>query len=105
MLFGRSAESLDECHLFGVDLTASHRSDFAQNELDVLLDDVQEMRRATGASVGSDIRNVGEFCALAVDCSRVAPDTFTRIAHRWSKECAMRMVPRWRRSLFWLFGV
>jgi len=73
--------SLDDA--FGEDINASFVSDWKQNELDIILEDIRDVADKkvqsdlnSGATV---IRTVGDYCELMVRCYRTKPKDVVRL--------------------------
>ncbi len=101
-LFRVPAETLSTGRRFGIDLKASTRSDWSENELDEILVDIQEMQAGIGKTKVEieTVFTVGEFCALAEQYHRVSPDGYRLLRERWQKEATMSQRPLWRRVVY-----
>jgi hypothetical protein len=105
-VFHISVEALDCSKRFGPDLNASFVSDFAENELDTVLEEVLYIRRRLGErlSTATPVASVGDFCALVERYHREDPSGCRRLLLGWNKEMLMDKRPQWRRFLFKTFG-
>jgi hypothetical protein len=105
-VFHTPAEALDSSKRFGPDLNASLVSDFAENELDTVLEEVLYIRRRLGEKLATadPVSSVGEFCALVERYHGEDPSGCRRLLNRWKKEMLMDQRPQWRKLLFKGFG-
>ena len=105
-LFHVPAETLNFSMEFGSDLNPSFASDFVENELATVSEEVLYIRRCMGEklSLARTVHTVGDFCALIVGYQKAHPAGCRRLLARWEKQKTMRSRPFWRRLLFKTFG-
>ena len=106
-VFRLPPETLDSSKRFGSGLNASSVSDFAENELDTVLEEVLYIRRRLGEklSTANPVFSVADFCALVERYEREDRSGCRRLLDRWKKEMLMDQQPRWRKLLFKGLGV
>lgn len=106
-LFHLSIETLSASKEFGSDLKASSVSDFSENELAAVSEEVLYIRRCMkqNLSRAPTVRTVGDFCALVESYRNADPAGCRRLLARWEKEMTMASRPLWRRLLFKTFGL
>ena len=105
-VFHVPVEALDSSKIFGSDLKASFVSDFSENELDGVLEEVLYIRRRMRERVSdaNQVCSVGDFCALVERYHNADPSGCRRLFKHWKKEMTMGQKPKWRRLLFKTFG-
>src|SRR5438045_1774313 len=86
-LFRVPIESLDYAKRIGLDLRPSAGSFYGKETFDVLIDDVDDIRRALKEkeSQKRSQLTVGDFCALVERLADVKPDSCKRLLRSWER--------------------
>jgi hypothetical protein len=106
-LFNVPQEAVRADSEFGSDLKSSFESDFSENELATVSEEVLYIRRCVGdnLSMVPTIRTVGDFCALVERYQSVNPSGCRRLLARWNKQIGISSKPTWRRVLYKALGI
>jgi hypothetical protein len=92
---------------FGPDLQASFKSDFSENELDRVAEEVLYIRRCLGDNLATatPVRTVADFCSLVGRFATENAASAWKLLMGWEKEMTMASRRPWRRLVFKTFGV
>jgi hypothetical protein len=106
-LFHVPIEALTAPTEFGTDLKPTFTSDFVENELATVSEEVLYVRRCMRQSLSAaePVRSVGDFCSLIVHYQEMDPIGYERLLARWQKHMTIGSKPKWRRFVFKAFGV
>src|ERR1039457_547846 len=101
-LFRVPVESLDYSKKMGSDLKPSPESFYGVATLDVVTEDVIDMKKSLKADVlrKESGLTVGDFCGLVERLHEMNPVGCQRLLRSWKKIMVIDKQPKWRRFLF-----
>jgi hypothetical protein len=106
-LFRVSLTTLAPSQVIGRDLTPSPRSFYKGQTIDLIVDDVLDMRKLLncGRSSLNESLTVADFCHLARRIRETNPAKYQRIVRSWERMIGLDKEPKWRRLLFKVVGI